>query len=132
MMNNDYAQGFKDGFAAGLEEGKKLAPRAPNWNELLVGGEKIPTTSPKISLHETCPKCGIKIGGVMGYVCGSINCPTFLKTSCVTTGFTGLTAGAVGAAQGYVPGYNEAGANGPADPGHNSVWINGKWTELGN
>ncbi len=31
-MSNDYAKGFKDGFAVGLEEGKKLWPAATKEN----------------------------------------------------------------------------------------------------
>lgn len=38
-MSNDYKSGFKDGFAAGLEEGKKLASyKYPNYFSLSGGG----------------------------------------------------------------------------------------------
>jgi hypothetical protein len=36
-----------------------------------------PTLSKK-----TCSKCGMSLDGVMGYVCGDNNCPTFLKVTC--------------------------------------------------
>jgi hypothetical protein len=32
-MIDDYQKGFKDGFAAGLEEGKKLAPKQPRLDD---------------------------------------------------------------------------------------------------
>jgi hypothetical protein len=34
IMSNDYAKGFKEGFAAGLEEGKKLATPRPSWPDI--------------------------------------------------------------------------------------------------
>ena len=37
-----------------------------------------PTTYPK----KSCPKCGIQLDGVMGYVCGDTQCPTFMKVTC--------------------------------------------------
>ena len=81
---SDYAKGFKDGFAAGLEEGKKIVN--DQWVQ-----EKIKTLEPVLSkpqprlddyvfgTRETCPKCGIKINGAMGYVCPSINCPVYFN-----------------------------------------------------
>jgi hypothetical protein len=75
-MSDDYAKGFKDGFKIGLEEGK----RHQNLNP-------VPYTLPYEPLTKTkdnCPKCGIKISGVMGYVCTSINCPTFPQVTCTT------------------------------------------------
>jgi hypothetical protein len=29
-----------------------------------------------------CPKCGIHLSGVMGYVCNDAQCPTFMKVTC--------------------------------------------------
>jgi len=29
-----------------------------------------------------CQKCGISLGGVMGYVCNYAQCPTFMKVTC--------------------------------------------------
>lgn len=29
-----------------------------------------------------CPKCGIHLSGVMGYVCNDAQCPTFMKATC--------------------------------------------------
>lgn len=86
----DYAKGFKDGFAAGLEEGKKLNQPQIGW----------PSTTPDIFYRETCPKCGIRIDKPMGYVCSSPNCPTFPQVTCVVRGAVGsevgYTTGAVG------------------------------------
>lgn len=94
---SDYAQGFKDGFAAGLEEGKKLAPvkSVDPWGfGLLVG-------SPG------CPVCGRFDGGsVMGYVCYNPKCPT--RITAYTTG--GAVTGAVGSSDNMS---YSVGANGP-------------------
>ena len=77
----DYAQGFKDGFAAGLEEGKKLAAKQPRLDDYVFGQPKPPYFPPYIQ-QDTCPKCGVKISGVTGYVCNSPNCPTFVQVTC--------------------------------------------------
>lgn len=29
-----------------------------------------------------CPKCGMQLESVMGYVCGDTYCPTFIKATC--------------------------------------------------
>jgi len=29
-----------------------------------------------------CPKCGLGLSGVMGYVCSDQHCPTFMKVTC--------------------------------------------------
>lgn len=113
---SDYAKGFKDGFLAGVEEGKKLAPKQTRLDDYVFGQ------------RDTCPKCGIKISGVMGYVCSSINCPTFFQTHSY-----GAVYGAVGSEVDYTTG--AVGANGPAGlepPDNNSVWVNGSWVSLGN
>lgn len=102
----DYAQGFKDGFAAGLEEGKKLQKTSVDLEKYL----QKPLTFPQYDTRETCPKCGMKISGVMGYVCNSQNCPTFMQVTCNTVGTKGPYDG---------PEYA------------NKVWINGEWAELG-
>lgn len=87
----DYAQGFKDGFAAGLEEGKKIKEKS--YMDGLIEGMKKTLPPPYVppgtvwGQRDTCPKCGIKISGVMGYVCSSPNCPTFPQVTCgVVTG----------------------------------------------
>ena len=36
-MSDDYAKGFKDGFAAGLEEGKRLAPKTTRLDDYVFG-----------------------------------------------------------------------------------------------
>lgn len=78
-MSEDYAKGFKDGFAAGLEEGKKLNDRT--YTDGLIDGMKKtmpPPYNPSPQWpYDTCPKCGIRISSVMNYTCQSINCPTF-------------------------------------------------------
>ena len=104
----DYAKGFKDGFAAGLEEGKKIVEdqwRLEKIKELeksLPNPIKWPYTTQEIK--EKCPKCGISLKGVMNYVCSSPNCPTFPQVTCGTP-MTGQTTwenvGAVGSAYKY-------------------------------
>lgn len=92
-MSNDYAKGFKEGFAAGLEEGKKLS-------------------SPKITSIgslSACGVCGRYFGdNAWGYVCNNANCPT--RAVAYSTGATGAT-GAIGST--YKPEYS-MGAVGPA------------------
>lgn len=120
-MSDDYAKGFKEGFKIGLEEGK----RNQNLNP-------VPYTQPYVPLSlmkDKCPKCGITISGVMGYVCSSINCPTFYQASYGAVGTNDTAAYAKG-------------ANGPAGPSleeekdqldrYNQVWVNGTWVSLGN
>lgn len=82
---NDYAKGFKDGFAAGLEEGKKIAPKEQKYNPWIDTGPYVGKA------NESCPKCGVKINGVMSYVCSSPNCPTFPNVSYST--FPNVTCG---------------------------------------
>ena len=89
-MSNDYAKGFKEGFAAGLEEGKKLS--AP----------KITS----IGSVSACGVCGKYFGNnAWGYVCNHTNCPT--RAVAYSTGATG----AIGST--YKPEY-PMGAVGPA------------------
>lgn len=73
-MSDDYKSGFKDGFAAGLEEGKKLGIKLPDYPNYLG--------SPG-----TCHVCGRLSQGVTGYVCSNANCPT--RVTAYTTGATG-------------------------------------------
>ena len=120
---SDYAQGFKDGFAAGLEEGKKMSKPQPRLDDYVFGA------------RETCPKCQMRIDRAMGYVCASPNCPTFLKVTCGPTiaDVTKPMTGAVGSDISYT---YAAGSNGPAGPFdgpeyQNKIWINGQWTEIG-
>lgn len=91
---SDYAKGFKDGFAAGLEEGKKMSKPQPRLDDFVFGA------------RETCPKCQMRIDRVMGYVCASPNCPSFPKITCGTP-----MTGAVGSDISYT---YAAGTNGPA------------------
>jgi len=126
---SDYQDGLIEGFKIGLEEGKKIKERSymDGYNDGLIEGMKKtlppqyvpqlylgpwPSTSPHVSFYETCPKCGIKTGGLTGYVCSSINCPTFMRaTSDVGVP---LTAGAIGSEVGWTMGYN-GGENGPTE-----------------
>lgn len=106
---SDYRQGFKDGFAAGLEEGKKLAPKQTRLDDYVFGQK------------DTCPKCGITIGGVMNYTCQSINCPTFYRTWTGPSGHNDWSAGshgALGAVGSMSANYESSapGTNGPAGP----------------
>ncbi len=84
-MSNDYAKGFKDGFAAGLEEGKKLASVVPSYPSFLG--------SPGY-----CQVCGKNWGngGVWGYVCNNQYCPS---RAVAYSG--GAVTGAVGATGSY-------------------------------
>lgn len=82
-MNEDYRKGFKDGFELGLEEGKKQQKVSVDLD--LEKYLQKPLTFPQYDVRETCPKCGIRLNGVMGYVCSSINCPTFYQTTCDTS-----------------------------------------------
>jgi hypothetical protein len=124
----DYANGFKDGFAAGLEEGKKIVEEQWRHDKIKEIEKSIPNpatwrlTQPltfSAVSADKCPKCGITISGVMGYVCSSINCPTFYQASYGAVGTNDTAAYAKG-------------ANGSAAPDNNSVWINGEWASLGN
>lgn len=118
-MSEDYAKGFKEGFAAGLEEGKKLAPVKSNFPGYLGSAT-------------ACSVCGKDFGNkIWGYVCSNVNCPT---RAVAYSG--GAVTGAVGS---VTTGQIQAvGANGPAGstmydgPEYaNKVWINGQWAELG-
>ena len=130
---SDYAKGFKDGFLAGVEEGKKLNDKT--YMKGLTEGMKktlpppyVPSTLPGYTLErtDTCPKCGIKIGGAMGYVCSSVNCPTYYKTWTGPSHYsdwspvpgTVWAAGSQGAVGSMSANYesNVAGANGPGGP----------------
>jgi hypothetical protein len=60
-MSDDYAKGFKDGFAAGLEEGKKLAPKTTRLDDYVFGN------------NYGCPKCGKVF--MSAQVCYTSGCP---------------------------------------------------------
>jgi len=145
----DYANGFKDGFAAGLEEGKKIKERSymDGYNDGLIEGMKKTLPTAYVP-QETCPKCGITISGVMGYTCQSINCPKYYNTWTSPTLYNEWSAvpGTVWAAssssQGAVGstslGAPAPGANGPPAgyehndlQGYDRVWMNGQWVEAG-
>jgi hypothetical protein len=94
IMSDDYAKGFKDGFAAGLEEGKKLATSKPSLNDFVFGSSTA------------CKVCGKDWGhgGAWGYVCMNANCPT--RAIAYSTGAVGSSV-----TTSYPPG-----ANGPTGP----------------
>ena len=61
-MSEDYRNGFKDGFAAGLEEGKRTQSQPyPAYPTQHVG---------------FCPVCFKKLDGAWGYVCSHPKCPS--------------------------------------------------------
>ena len=87
-MSDDYAKGFKDGFAAGLEEGKKLVPKDTVFQPGYLG------------LPNTCHVCGRLQDGMTGYVCYSPRCPSM--TTAYSIGPTdGPVTGAVGSQNEY-------------------------------
>lgn len=104
-MSNDYAKGFKDGFAAGLEEGKKLAPvisKNPTRLDDYVFGNNY-----------GCPKCGKVF--MTTQVCYSPGCPY------IATAYSGgAVTGAVGAtgSMSYPTGANGPTMNDPYELGN--------------
>ena len=78
----DYAQGFKDGFAAGLEEGKKLAPKQTKLDDYVFGQPGY------LGMPNTCQVCGRLQDGITGYVCYSPNCPSIATRGTPITGGT--------------------------------------------
>lgn len=142
----DYAKGFKDGFAAGLEEGKKLVEdqwRKEQIKKIEDDLHKLPKPQPRLDDYifgakEKCPKCGISLSGVMNYVCSSPNCPTFPQVTCEVgrplTGAVGAVnidaplplTGAVGAVNINAPTVDLGGWDGKG-PRHGSYDHHGKW-----
>jgi len=87
MSNEDYRQGYKDGFKDGIEEGKKIVEE--QWRQDKIN--ELEKTLPKppwglgdyvFGTKDNCPKCGMTLSNVMGYVCASPNCPTFPYVTC--------------------------------------------------
>ena len=75
---SDYRQGFKDGFAAGLEEGKKIVEEQWRQDKIKEIEKSIPKPVTRLDdfvfgSKDKCPKCGITISGAMNYTCSSIN-----------------------------------------------------------
>lgn len=90
-MSEDYAKGFKDGFAAGLEEGKKLTPKTqPKLDDYVFGQPDY------LGMQNTCHVCGRLQSGIEGYVCFSPRCPS-MATSYSIGPTDGPVTGAVGA-----------------------------------
>ena len=93
MSNEDYKKGFKDGFAAGLEEGKKLAPvksKDPTRLDDYVFGQP-----------NTCSVCGMKFDGPMGYVCMHPGCLSRVTCGTPMTAYPTILAGAIGSEKEY-------------------------------
>lgn len=134
-MSNDYAKGFKDGFAAGLEEGKKLVEERWRQDKIKEIEKSLPKPVTRLddyvfgSTGSTgrCGVCGKDFGDgkIWGYVCNHARCPSR------------VTCGAVGATYDNMSSSYPVGMNGPTgsfnSPEYtNKVWINGQWAELGN
>lgn len=68
-MSEDYKRGFRDGFDAGLEEGKKLSASKLDW-------PKFPYY-PDPQMNARCHVCGMDFSkGVWGYACPHPQCPS--------------------------------------------------------
>lgn len=99
-MSNDYAKGFKDGFAAGLEEGKKLAPKDTVFQPSYLGS------------FDACRVCGKQWGNdAWGYVCSNMYCPS--RAIAYTTGVGGAGGAVIGAVGSMDTMNSGVGANGP-------------------
>lgn len=79
-MSEDYNKGFRDGFKAGLEEGKKLStPQIP-----------YPSQPSYPSLYSGCPVCLKDFSsGAWGYVCSSPKCPSRVTCGTAVRGAVG-------------------------------------------
>lgn len=105
---SDYAKGFKDGFAAGLEEGKKLNDKS--YTDGYIEGLKKTMPAP----YNPNPSW-----------------PSYWPTY-VTCDGSDSVRGAVGSTQMPSSTAGGNGAAGPTQGNNNSVWINGEWASLGN
>jgi hypothetical protein len=63
-MSDDYKKGYREGFRDGFEAAKK----------------KVQAPAQITDIVSSCPKCGAKFKGPMGYVCGRSDCPNFQVT----------------------------------------------------
>lgn len=111
-MSDDYAKGFKDGFAAGLEEGKKLNDKS--YTDGYIEGLKKTMPAP----YNPNPSW-----------------PSYWSTYVTCDGSGAIGSPGVGGA-GYSSQNMGVGANGPAGPYDgpqyaNKVWVNGTWADLG-
>lgn len=84
MSNNDYAQGFKDGWKAAMEEMEKMPP---NRNHLQPHmHQNFKKIDPPID-YKACPVCGAI--GVRFQVCYHERCPSKISfTNTITTNKT--------------------------------------------
>ncbi len=65
-QRTEYERGYRDGYLDGVRDQGRIRDRSfPDY----------PARGP------SCPKCGLKTEGVMGYVCGLSNCPLFPRAT---------------------------------------------------
>lgn len=81
QMRSAFNAGFEEGFKAGEKVG--LMRKSPYVAPITPP----PFTDPLKDIHpstwpgvRSCSKCGLKLEGVMGYVCNDMKCPTFKHT----------------------------------------------------
>lgn len=67
---------YLEGRVAQLEAGR-FPYSNPAWN---------PATHPTQYTKMQCPKCGMNLSNLTGYVCGDITCPTFMRATATTGG----------------------------------------------
>lgn len=106
QMRSAFNAGFEEGFKAGGNAKTKSVPppiTPPPFNDPY---KDIYPTWPGV---RSCSKCGLKLEGVMGYVCNDMKCPTFKHTwsGTITSGGpavmgSGGSAGAMGSTGSYI------------------------------
>ena len=105
QMRSAFDAGFEEGFKAGENAKTKQVP-APYTTPITPP----PFTDPYKDIYPTwpgvksCSKCGLKLEGVMGYVCNDVKCPTFMNTWSGTITSGGSSAGAMGSTGSYIVG----------------------------
>ena len=72
MNNDEYKKGYREGFKDGFD----------SVNNKWVQPQPYPYDPKMTSTSVICSQCGMKWGGVMGYVCPNGNCPIQPKTTC--------------------------------------------------
>ena len=93
QMRSAFDAGFEEGFKAGENAKTKSVPSPITPPPFTDPYKDIhPTTWPGV---KSCSKCGLKLEGVMGYVCNDMKCPTFKHTwsGTTTSGDTGPYSG---------------------------------------
>ena len=106
---------MRSAFNAGFEEGVR-SEKAKTKPSVLAPITTPPFTDPYKDIYPTwprvksCSKCGLKLEGVMGYVCNDMKSPTFKHTwsGTITSGDTGpysggsSSVGAMGSTGSYI------------------------------